>query len=410
MKAQNRVTKQRGQVAVLMILLLLGLWLGLQYVLNLSERAQRQTHIQQVTDQATEAFAIIAARDLNYKAVTNRAMLANHIAIAQMVGLGSWFQMINEVTRNSALVTSWVPYLNAVMANLSRSVQQLQQPVNQALRAGIQAEHLLIEIISTSQQLFHAAAAATALLTSQDLVQKNDPSLEMVLLNHRTLPDLAYTWLRYQYRDNDNQTFVDLLKQSRDPFSERRSYSWFRVGGVAAVRLDKWGGTEAVPRGRQHFSWQGLDIATLRVQLTRWIRRTIPVGRGAAYVGTRPPVRGRVAADLFGGAYAARASVSRRAALQGRYMGRLLQVPGHQRIADELTEPSITMLVRERQEEGEPQGGWAAAKAQLVYQRPTLLWPRRDGLKEKANLFNGLWQARLVPLTVAERWLLGQQA
>ncbi|RUO25343.1 hypothetical protein CWE09_00995 [Aliidiomarina minuta] len=410
MKAQSRVIKQRGQVVLLMTLLLLGLWLGLQYVLSLSDRAQRQTHIQQVTDQATEAFAIIAARDLNYKAVTNRAMLANHIAIAQMVGLSSWFQMMDEVTRNSALVTSWVPYLNTVMANLSRSVQQLQQPVNQALRAGIQAEHLLIQVISSSQQLFHAAAAATALLTSQGLVQKNDPSLELVLLNHQTLPDLAYTWLRYQHRDNDNQTFVDLLKQSRDPFNERRSYSWFRVGGVAAVHLEKWGGTEAVPLGRQHFSWQGVDIATLRVQLTRWIRRTIPVGGGAAYVGTRPPVRGRVSGDLFGGAYAARAGVSRRAALQGRYMGQLIKVPGHQRIANHRPPPSITMLVRERQQEGQPPGGWAAAKAQLVYQRPALLWPRSDGLTETANLFNGLWQARLVPLTAAELWLLGQQA
>lgn len=408
MKPLSRVTKaQRGQALVLLLISLLGLWLGLNYVVSLSQVAQRQTHVQHVADHATEALAIVAARDLNYKAVTNRAMLANHIAMAQMSGLVSWFRMINETTRNSALVTSWVPYLNAVMAQLSRAVQQLQRPFTQAVQLGLRAQQLLVQVISNSQLLFHAAAAVTALQTAEQIIERSDPSLQLILLNHASLPDLAYTWLGFQRRERGNREFVDLLQQSRDGFTTRRSYTWLRLGRAVRISLDKWGGSEAVRSGRQHLSLQAVDVATLRVRLGPFSAFTLPVGRGAAHLGFRPPVHGSVAADAFGGSYQARGAISRSAAAQSAYLGNQLPVPGHQRVA-RANLPSITLLVRTRQEADEAPG-WAAAKAQITYDRPQGVWPRRDAYIEKANLFNALWRAELRPLSAAERWLLEQQ-
>lgn len=409
MKRLSRVTKdQRGQVLVLLLISLLGLWLGISYVVGLSQVAQRQTHIQHVADHATEALAIVAARDLNYKAVTNRAMLANHIAMAQMTGLVSWFSMINETTRNTALVTSWIPYLNTVMAHLQRTVQQLQRPVVQAVQLGLRAQQMLVQMISSSQLLFHAAAAVTALQTAEQIIERTDPSLQLVLLNHATLPDLAYTWLGFQRRERGNGEFIDLLQQSRDGFTERRSYTWLRLGSAVRVSLDKWGGSEAVPSGRQELSWQGVDVVTLRVRLGPFNAFTLPVGRGASHVGERPPVTGRVAGDAFGGSYRARNATSRSAAAQSTYLGSRLPVPGHQRVAgDDL--PTITLLVRARNELSAEQRGWAAAKAQIAYSRPQGLWPRRDTQREKANLFNGLYRAELKALSAAELWFLEQQ-
>ncbi|MGX5914418.1 hypothetical protein ACR0ST_06745 [Aliidiomarina sp. Khilg15.8] len=409
MKPQSRATRsQRGQVLVLLLVSLLGLWLGSNYVLSLSQVAQRQTHIQHVADHATEALAIVAARDLNYKAVTNRAMLANHIAMAQLAGLVSWFRMVNETTRNSALVTSWVPYLNAVMAQLSRAVQQMQQPFTQAVQLGLRAQQMLVQLISSSQLLFHAAAAVTALQSAEHIIERSDPSLQLVLLNHASLPDLAYTWLRFQRRERRNQEFVELLQQSRDGFTQRRSYTWLRLGRAVRVSLDKWGGSEAVSNGRQHLNWQAVDVATLRVRLGPFSAFTLPVGRGASHMGQRPPLGGPVPADAFGGSYRARNAVSRSAAAQSVYLGNRLPVPGHQRIAH-ADLPSITLLLRTRTDAGDAAPGWAAAKAQITYARPQSLWPRRDAHSEQANLFNALWRAELQPLSAAERWLLEQQ-
>jgi hypothetical protein len=409
MKRLSRVTKpQRGQVLVLLLMVLLGLWLGTNYVVKLSQTAQHQTHIQHVADHATEALAIVAARDLNYKAVTNRAMLANHIAMAQISGLVSWFSMLSETTRNTALVTSWVPYLNTVMAHLSRTLHQLQRPLMQSVQVGLRAQQVLLNMISSSQLLFHAAAAVTALQSAEDIIQRSDPGLQLVLLNHATLPDLAYTWLGFQRRERSNEAFIELLQQSRDGFTEKRSYTWLRLGRAVRVSLDKWGGSEAVAGGRHHLSWQALDVATLRVRLGPFNAFTLPVGRGASHLGERPPVTGRVPQDAFGGSYSARSAISRSAAAQSAYLGNRLAVPAHQRVSgDEL--PSITLLVRARAENKSTRQGWAAAKARIRYERPKTLWPRDDSLQEKANLFNALYRAELQALSAAELWFLEQQ-
>lgn len=398
----------KGQALIALLLCVMGLFFGLLAVTELGQRAQRQTHIQQVADHATEAFAIVVARDLNFKAVTNRAALANQVAIAQLVGLSSYLAMLNETTRNSALVTSWIPYLNAIMARLAQTLQQIQQPFNRAVQGLIQAEALLIQLLSSSQLLFHAAAAATALQTSQQIVEGTDERLQLVLLNHATLPDFAYSWLTYQRRDALASYYQPLLQQSRDGFSARRSYRWFGIGGAVSARFDKWGGTELVPTYNQRLHVQAIDVATLRVRLGPFRRYTVPVGTGSSYAGARPPVSGSVAPTAFGGAYAARGALSRNTALRSRRLSQPLTMPALYRVHSNSDWPRITLVVRENME-SDPLQPFAIARAQVRYHRPAELWPRRDRLIERSNLLNALWQARLVPVSIAEQWLLEQQ-
>ncbi|WP_291511852.1 pilus assembly protein TadG-related protein [Acidithiobacillus sp.] len=52
---------------------------------------------------------------------------------------------------------------------------------------------------------------------------------------------------------------------------------------------------------------------------------------------------------------------------------------------------------------GQNEGVRAAAAAQVYFRRPAELWPRSDGLDERANLFSPFWSARLVDLTQQER-------
>ena len=226
---------------MLMLFIILGAWVGLTWVTQLSERSQRQSHIQLVADLATESFGVIASRDLNYKAITNRAMLANTIAIAQLVGLQSYTTMIAQTTQNAALITSWVPYLNAIMARISQMMRSLQRTLATTIRSLVNMERILIQLLSQSQLLFHAAASATALQTAQHIVASADESLEIALLNHATLPEFSYLWLMYQNRQSDSGQFINMAQFSRDGFSKRRSYNWFSVGTGVSARLEKWG-------------------------------------------------------------------------------------------------------------------------------------------------------------------------
>ncbi|WP_308387768.1 pilus assembly protein TadG-related protein [Acidithiobacillus sp. AMEEHan] len=52
---------------------------------------------------------------------------------------------------------------------------------------------------------------------------------------------------------------------------------------------------------------------------------------------------------------------------------------------------------------GKNPGVRAAAAAQVYFRRPAELWPRSDGLDERANLFSPFWTARLVDLTPTEK-------
>ncbi|MCC5880926.1 MAG: hypothetical protein JJU03_13670 [Idiomarina sp.] len=402
------ISGARGQALVLMIMSMLGLWVGFTWVIQLSERSQRQTHIQQVADHATEAFAIIAARDLNYKAVTNRAMIANSVAIAQLVGLTSYINMISQTSNNASLITSWVPYLNAVMIRIAQTLNSFRQSFHSAVSTLINLERVLIQLLSSSQLLFHAAAAATALQTSAKMVEQADEGLELVLLNHATMPEFSYLWLMYQHRQSNIGEHLDLIQRSRDGFSRRRSYRWFSVGAGVTARFDKWGGSEVIASLGSNISWQAIDVATLRVRLGPFSSYTVPVGWGGAYVGQRPPVSGRVDSSAFGGAYAARRSLSRQSAVQARILHPTMPAPQFNSINPDSKFPQITLVVREKAQYS-PAQGFAIARAQVRYQRPEMLWPRRDNRQERANLFNGLWRAQLVSISIAEQWLLEQQ-
>ena len=391
-----------------MVLSMLGLWVGFIWVVQLSERSQRQTHIQQVADHATEAFAIIAARDLNFKAVTNRAMIANAIAIAQLVGLNSYVNMMTLTSQNSSLLTSWVPYLNAVMARIAQTLQSFRQSFQSASVSLINLENILIQLLSNSQLLFHAAAAATALQTSSRIVELADENLELVLLNHATMPEFSYLWLFYQHRQSPLHEYIDMVQRSRDGFSRHRSYRWFSVGSGVSARFEKWGGTEITANAGTRMSWQAIDVATLRVRLGPFSRYTVPIGWGGSYVGMRPPIAGRVDANAFGGAYAARRSLSQQSARQARMLQPTLPAPLYSSVEPEDRFPRITLVVREKAT-SEAAQGFAIARAEVRFERPEALWPRRDRARERANLFNALWRAQLVPISIAEQWLLEQQ-
>lgn len=396
----------QGQALVMMLLVLLATWMGFIWVVQLSERSQRMTHIQQVADHATEAFAVIAARDLNYQAVTNRAMIANSVAIAQLVGLQSYFNMMVRTSQHASLIVSWVPYLNAIMARIAQTLQSLNVSFSRSVTALIGMEKLLIQLLSHSQLLFHAAAAATALTTAKGIVETGDDNLELVLLNHATLPEFSYLWLMYQHRRSDSAAFTNMVQRSRDGFSTRRSYTWFRVNAGVRARFEKWGGTEVVPTAGQRMNWQAIDVATLRVRLGPFRAYTVPVGWGGAAAGNRPPVHGRVTREAFGGAYQARRSLSQQSAMQATIVHSFAQAPLYSSVDANNKLPQITLVVREI--EGSAKA-FAISRAQLQFSRPNILWPRRDSLIERANLFNGLWRAQLVSIPFAEQWLLEQQ-
>ena len=90
-------SKQSGQ-AILLILLLsvAAVLIGLSLV-NTGIMTSEKMQLQNAADATAYSVSTVEARDLNFTAYTNRAMIANEVAIAQMAGIMSHASMITSI-------------------------------------------------------------------------------------------------------------------------------------------------------------------------------------------------------------------------------------------------------------------------------------------------------------------------
>ena len=82
--------RQRGQSSVFVIVFLSITILSLVFLYKAGMLTSKKMELQNAADGVAYSVAILEARDLNFMAYTNRAMVANEVAIGQAVGLASW--------------------------------------------------------------------------------------------------------------------------------------------------------------------------------------------------------------------------------------------------------------------------------------------------------------------------------
>ena len=82
--------KQAGQAMVFVVLFLGVVTLSLVFLYKAGKITSEKMQVQNAADAAAYSVSITEARDLNFMAYTNRAMVANEVAIGQLVGMASW--------------------------------------------------------------------------------------------------------------------------------------------------------------------------------------------------------------------------------------------------------------------------------------------------------------------------------
>ncbi|MFU8784708.1 hypothetical protein [Aliidiomarina sp.] len=400
--------RQRGMYLLLTALLAVGILFVLMQIIALSQKVQRQTEIEQVAHYAAESMGVIAARDLNLKAILNRAMLANEMAIGQIIGLHTWYEMSRQTSTNIATVTVWIPYLNSVSAKLSQLMNQMREPMRTGVRRAIVLQQWVIHGLASAQQVFHQASWLASVATAIDIVEGTDESLEVVLMNHQTLLDLDNIWLRMQSATtspSNREDYVDMVADSRDPFSRKRTYRWFSAFNVAA---HKAGGSEISTLADGRIAWRSLDTSQLHLRYLLH-NQYLPIGGGASYLQQRLPSARN--SHGYGDSYRINWTTSRYTVRKQQNLQIQHRSPHYFRYQSTRRAPQITVVVRERLEEVErdrtPQ--WGVGRVELYFHRPKELWAREDNKQEIANLHNALWQVRRKNILEAERRLIGAQ-
>lgn len=423
-----------GQAMVVMLAFAASLVAVFAVVFSVGQTVNDKMKLLNASDAAVLSAAQWQARSLNYQAYLNRAIVANEVAIAQLVSLRSWSAYIATSTRNASRVANFIPPLAPAMRAIAQGWAVVDSGIQRSavpLESGISRWN--VDMLNSMQELAHVQAPIAAANLVSQVMRDNEP--RAVLANSSRLLQArnGNAWVnrltrQYQRGGGDLARFSQLLAASRDGFTAQRSGDLLPAGSPAQV--SRRGGTDLIGE----YSWRGVDTLSAHMDLLI-TDIEVPLGWGAAE-SRRRPVSGR---GTHGGSLQRNPRASRqatRALAPGQgYRGLpeirdvsqpqrrderslvyslALRIPGNEvPTADRLIMPSGLMLADGSHASLAPafagQSLHALASAVVRFERPQA---RQDRREEYPSLFSPYWQARLAAtplsdqaLTLADRGL-----
>ena len=380
-------------------------------VFNVGQTINDKMRLQNAADAAAYSAAVWEARSLNFQAYVNRAMVANEVAIAQLVSLRSWSQYMTQTLRNAATVGRWVPPAAATLQALSRGWSVVDNGLQYGLPPAESAlSHWNLDVLSTVQVLAQQQAPIAAADLVSEVAKAYDPRIEVASSTRLFQIANANTWEnglsdRYRHASSQSKRFTQLLLDSRDGFSANRPADLLPANPLLDLR--KRGGTDLLGE----YSWRGLDSLSLHVNYFLGSSE-LTLGWGGAENRRLPSnLRGDAGGSWRDNPRATRLA-DRGARLQTGYGGipEFRDIVRPQTQADLRLTYSVDLLLPRAQmrlagtTEVEPgvvgEGLHALSSAELFFRRPV---GRADGREEYPSLFNPYWQAHLVAVSAATR-------
>jgi hypothetical protein len=386
--------RQHGYLSVLLLPVLTAILLLTLAIINNGQQLRQRFFHQTMVDNLAISAAVLMAREMNILAIMNRALLANQLGIAQLVGIASWYQMLVSTSSRTATVTAWIPYLNALTQQFNRAIQTVEQPLQRVLETGIALHHGLLQGIMSVQTMVRLSFATLVPKTLNDIARLHQlEHVEWRLLHAPGLFEFPLRWWTYIPRQRsgyDDHKLTQLMHHSADPFSQQRSYDWLRLG---LLRVRKAGGNELQVTEAGSWNWQALDTVSLHTRLL-WLRIEIPWGNASSYLQQRIQ---QASKQQFGHSRDINRRATQLALSLQQQLGRSAPTM-HYYHWPELTPEQVPQVI--------VVAGQSIAKAGVFFSRPADIFPRTDGLDEQANLFNALWQSRLESLNNNDKMVL----
>jgi hypothetical protein len=266
---------QRGQALVLGLFVLFMGTISLFFLFSTGQVAADKQRVTNTADAAAYSAALWRARVLNYDAYSNRAMIANEVAIAQSLTLSSEYQFNKNLaaclaeeegdadttcSADLATIAQFIPYWTQILAAV-HYVLSIGQPI---LTEAVNAEVLirsqtLNRQLSLSQMAFHAGSNFALLDGIVDqVVAMNDPTFRSTVL-----PD-NFTGFTQRYTGRDRSRLANVVRAKLDRYSQGRN--WTLPLGLCVAPVIAFGYTYR-KRGATVLSdsldqWEAMDNAS----------------------------------------------------------------------------------------------------------------------------------------------------
>ena len=449
--------KQGGYATALGAILMTTMALSIFSLYDVGQVSTHKMRGQNAADASAYSVAVIVSRDLNFMATTNRAMVANQVAIGQMVGLSSYGHMIEQTAFNINIlgqIANLIPGVGTAVARITdalrRGAKALKQAFDKAAKIVIPINDNIIGVLSTAQHTFHGAMLIASKEVYDDVARRNDPDIDsslvigtMTLANFINAHNATLERSRAPrpYRNTKTNRlhlkrfteFSDVVIGSRDRFLRTRDASFLGV-------IRELGGNEysrRVVNNRYIWEWTAMDTMRVRVPpcLFGGCLLKVPMGWGAGHALNRGnSYNYRRNSRKWGGAWrnGTAARIARRDDRRnnlattksirpfydlqedgfrerGPAMVAVLKKPlAPVRVWKEVAKTSNNYDLQPRFDVAK-NGGIAkdqilsVSKAEPYFARPHDLWPRRDRNIEFGNMYNPFWQPRLVETSSREK-------
>lgn len=430
---------QRGQALPLALVLLSAVAATVFFMFNSGQLVQEKIRLTNTADAVAYSAGVYEARVLNYDAYTNRAIIANEIAIGQAVGLASWAKYAGTAADNISPYMYLIPYVGAAIANALEEVRDAMDLYAPLLAYTVPLHDAAINSLAASQLAVHGPGDVIALASRKavmdEVAKKNDPDAKVDLI---PLKDNFWGFTE-RYTDKKRTRMGQVVSDSRDAFLKSRNWNFGLVILCTGVQLRKRGSTELIDLTE---GWKSMDTLSAHAYSLKikWSgvkckHRETALGYGTAfseddlddtdysYAGSRSTnPNASVKADseegiangfdpapysTGGGAIPAFHELSESALKQDdprtQITIRVTKSSGKQRYSggNSIIKPSGSLDLYQ----GDHASGLSAsiARAEVSFDRPDGPSPLFPGKAEKGSLFNPYWQVRLVSVSAAER-------
>lgn len=151
--------RYRGQIAPVALFGILISSAVLVVMFNTGQKITERSLVANAADAAAYSGAVWTARHLNFIAYSNRAMIANHVAVGHFVSYVSWVRYINDSLEAIDRVTQWIPYVGQYVDLAEQISAQVRDVTEQSAEIAIPALDAWNANIRAAQAEAHASLA-----------------------------------------------------------------------------------------------------------------------------------------------------------------------------------------------------------------------------------------------------------
>lgn len=264
---------QRGQALIYGIFLLIGSLAALFFLFNTGQLSREKTKLVNASDAVAYSAGVMNARALNFHAYTNRAMVANTVAIAQLVSLSSWVQYVGTMADYGYVLqnSKFQPYQASYQFSQSYAEQyrRLDEDDGSLERTARISDNLIREGLMSAQRVVHLGLIASRMSVADQVANANYANDGSVTVQELLTTVPNYSNMVERYDGDDRRRFADVVNTAanRDGFVPRRSWDlpalwadcasasprvdWLdRRGGTSLIGFDEWKSVDTLSEKR----------------------------------------------------------------------------------------------------------------------------------------------------------------